>query len=92
VIRTRRKTSDTSWKSVKGRTVVIGRNDTLHVKIDQKELVSVVEEGISVISGGQEEKFLIQNAKCASLKPQEAGMEGRKFGGRGEGKRGDFIL
>jgi len=71
---------------------VIGGNDTLHVEIDQKELVSIVEESIGIICGGQKEKFLIQYAKSASLKPQEARMESRKLGGRREGKRSDFVL
>jgi len=92
VIRTRGETGDTNGKSVKGRTIVIGGNDTLHIKIDQKELVSVVKEGVSIISGSQKEKFLIQHAEGAGLKPQEARMEGRKFCGRRERERSNFVL
>jgi len=67
MIRTRGEASDPNWKSVKGWSVMIGGDDTLHVKIDQEELVSIVEESISIIGGRQKEKFLIQDTKGASL-------------------------
>jgi len=72
--------------------VVIRRYNFLHVEINEKELVNIMKESISIIGGCQKEKFAIKNTDRTGLKPEIAGMKSGKLGRRGKGKRCNLIL